>query len=240
VLSVAYEPLTPDVATRLIGLSPKREKIDDLIEKIKPFRSTSSVYGSKLAWYHAGIKKSLLDRPDRPQGRAAAHELFVKAYRPREGNWAKITDWSKLFWEEVSEEASEEASRYAQCYLDSHAYECYQATEPQNKKARRTRANDFLNLVCAPGFRTVRLIEVGLQAALEDVQRALRVAFVEYALLTDVESPRVLAAFDRVLAVIGAGDDSALIDLEQTLRRDNGGVPALLKFLGLKEHAEKQ
>jgi hypothetical protein len=140
----------------------------------------------------------------------------------------------------MSEEALEEASRYARRYLSSHAYECYQATEPQNKKARRTRANDFLKLACAPGFRTVRLVEVGLQAALEDVQRALRAAFVEYALLTDAESPRALAAFDHLLTAISTDDDSALVSLEETLRRENGGVPALLEFLGLKEHAEKQ
>lgn len=231
VLAVAYESLAPDVIAWMIGLSPTDGEMAKLVDQIQPFLKTSAVHEGKLALYHVGIKKPVLDRPDRPQGTAAAHELLVKAYRPRGGDWAQIADWSKLSVGELSEEVSQEASRYARRYLASHAYECYQATEPQDK-ARHGRADDFLNLVCTPCFRTVRLIEMGLQIAVEDVRRALRVAFVEYGLLAGIEAAQTLAAFDRVLAVMSA-DDSALVEFEKTLRRENRGIPELLDFLDL-------
>jgi hypothetical protein len=264
VLAAAYEPLKQDVIARIIGLSPGEEKEEmvEMVKKIRPFLWPSATDGGLLVMDHDSMREFVLDRylsekddwhywdsweddwhweEDHDsmrefvldsRGRAAAHELFVKAYRPPEGNWTGITDWSKLL-ELEDEEDEEDASRYARRHLANHAYECYQATEPRCEKARH-RADDFLNLVCAPGFRTVRLVEMGLQTALQDVRRGLRVAFVEYGLFdSDVEEvPQALEAFDQWLAAMSADDDLPLIALEKQLRREEGGVPELLEFLG--------
>jgi hypothetical protein len=228
-LAAAYEPLTQSVIARIIGISP--EGVAELVRKIGPFLRPSVADDTLLATEdadrllaidHDSMRRFLLENL---RGRAAAHALLVKAYRPRGG------DWSKLDWRKAGD--SQDASRYARRYLVDHAYECYRATAARHKKARRRRADDFLNLVCEPGCRTVRLVELRLRAALQDVRRGLYVAFSEYAFPTEVIAPQAVGAFDCVLAAMGADDNWALVSLEQELRREKGGVPALLRFLQL-------
>jgi len=160
--------------------------------------------------------------------------------------------------------SSKEATRYAWLYLADHAYASWRLTiETADGETRHKRANDFLDLICNPGFRTVRLANIGQQTALEDVRRGLYVVITEYfstirnnlrfskflsVLEPILESLPILefklddlqasfdhisSAFEHMSAAMVNDESAALTALERKLRRENGSVPALLEFLGL-------
>lgn len=234
VLSLAYQPLDPSFVAKIIP-----ESSPDIIgsKKIWPYvKSPTSSIASQparktkslpqaadpispdipLTLYHPSLYRFLKNQLlQTPAEIADSHELFVQAFLPAKG-WNVIKDWAAL-------------PQYAQLYLGDHAYEAYQNSKTVDEAKRRKRAKTFLELICNSGFRSLQLINLEENTAIQDIRRGLNVAFAEYVLLSKVATPDALTAFDKLLSA----DDTVLADLERKLRRDNGGILALLTFLGL-------
>lgn len=252
---------------------------------------------------HISIKHFLADTLlGEDTKRADTHALFVEACRQGSREWHEISDWSDLLpirpesvhnelpaqpgefpaegmpletlSRSAEQERSKEMTQYAWHHLADHAYECYRATGIGTGK-RGERAIDFLNLVCNPGFRTVRLASVGMQAALEDIRRGLYIILAEYVLslqnlttlrdslesletvpalepildtleyllsspglesaLINLEASldHALLASEHMLKLLVDDNNPAIIALERKLRRENGGILALLTFFNL-------
>jgi hypothetical protein len=243
IVAIAYEPLRICDLVAVIGLSVNSDEMKELLQVTQPFFKDADKHQNKLILYHSSLKTYLLHEPDswEPRDVTPIHELFVNAIRPSEGDWTKIADWSTLMgteWQKLSSPCPADVmSRYVKRYLSRHAYQSYCHTSWRDPSARR-RAKDFLNLICDPGFRTVHLIEVGQEAAIQDVWKGLRVVYTEY--LQNLASPdnndQARRGLDRLLAANESGSDThnELIELEQQLRVDpQAGVPALFKFLDL-------
>jgi hypothetical protein len=211
-LAAAYEPLPLDMLGRLIHLPP--DQVDDLIGQVASFVEAME---QGFACEHPTIRRFLRDALPVDE----AHGLFIGLARQElgEDEWGSVADWSKL-------------DDYMQRHLVAHAYEHYRNADWQGP-ARHQLGADFLALVTAPGFRAFRLDREGLAVALQDVRQALQVAFTEIMLPADIQSPQALDAVRHLLVAFSAYDNPALISLEQKLRLENGGLPALLEFLGL-------
>jgi hypothetical protein len=214
-LSVAYHPLPVDMIARLINL-PHDQQVSDLVNRVSSFIESLE---QGLICEHPSIRRFLADVLPADE----AHGLFVEMSRKKVGGdeWGKVTNWSRLY-----------DDAYAQRYLVTHAYERYRKTGWKDPN-RRQRADDFLALVTAPSFRAFRLDTAGLGAALEDVRYALQVALVETMLPHSTQSLQALDTVEHLLTAYSSYKNPSIIDLERELRLENGGVPALLEFLGL-------
>ena len=95
--------------------------------------------------------------------------------------------------------------------------------EPSIIGGLRGYASRFLELICDPNYRTMRLIEVGLHEALQDIQKGL------YAVLDTSVSPSDNEQMKKVEHI----SEETLTDLEKRLRYENAGENALFEYLGL-------
>jgi hypothetical protein len=246
VVTVAYEPLPANSMAVIIGLEPNSDKMTQLQAAVQPFFKKYEHYQNNLILFHSSLKAHLLDRIDQQPQRSLAnmHGLFVQAFRPRSGDWAKITNWETLTgtkWPKIFTDKTKgqtDISRYVRRYLSDHAYNSYFYTPSNDPSKRQKRAKDFLNLTCDRGYRTIRLAEVGLEEALRDVWKGLRVVYTEYLqnLATQDNSDQARRSLDRLLAANESDSDihNELIELERRLRVDPlASVPALFKFLDL-------
>jgi hypothetical protein len=218
VVALAYEPLYPCDVAAIIGLKLDSEEMKKLCAVLAPFFADRSEH-DKLILYHDKLEMYLQEKENKNnQSRATTHALFVGAFRPKGGDWIGA-NWSDLLntrWKDWYPRWSPDpvdsndpdkfapptvAPRYARRYLVHHTYELYQATDWSDPK-RQQRANDFLNLVCNPGYRTVRLVEVGQEATVQDLWNGLRVIYTEYIhnLSPEKNNEKARGAFERLMA----------------------------------------
>jgi hypothetical protein len=251
VVTITYEPLPVNNIAIILGLQSsygEREQLKQILVELQPFFKNYEDYQDKLILYHGSLKRYLLGKmnwrnKEKSESLADAHELFVKAFRPEAGDWTKITDWKTLTGAKWSGLAKDQVNngdatlaRYMRRYLSDHAYYSYHYTTWNASDKRQARAKAFLNLVCDPRFRNVRLDEVGQQASLQDIWMGLRVINTEYIHAPKGKShKKARVAFDRLLASNQPNTyrRNELIELEQQLRNGQVGVPALYKFLDL-------
>jgi hypothetical protein len=240
VITLAYEPLLPCDVAAIIDV--KDDEMDKLLETLWPFLADRQKHHSLKLFHHS--LRDYLRRDMQHQNRdMTAHKLFIEAFRPQ-GEWVKKPDWASLCgteWQRrcapnncqdnTSKQNNLLTPGYVRRYLSYHAYECYRGTPRGDTEARREQARDFLKLICNPGFRTVRLVEVGRDAVVQDIRNALRVVYTEYALgCSDKEDNPAVEAIDRIMA----SNKFDLQNLEQQLRVDpKAGVPTLFEFLDL-------
>lgn len=275
VVALAYEPLSFCDVAALINASD-----DEMIGLLKVFWRFLTVpeesdlikfyrqEGNSLRFFHHSLR-NYVQREMRQQNRdAAIHNLFVETLLPPEvlqpngDNQAK-PDWANLCgtkWQKrcaanncTNNNAEQQFSlipSYVRRYLGYHAYERYRRSNGSDQQNRQERAKEFLKLIGEPGFRTVRLAEMGRDAVVQDIKNGLRVIYTGWALpLNNEENNLVVKAVDRILAA----NEFDLQMLEQKLRNQNGaktssqstqspgqqapddlvGVPALFKFLDL-------
>jgi hypothetical protein len=241
VVALTCEPLRADDVAATLKLKNDSEEMQNLLNILRPFFK-GNPHTDTLILYHTRLKKYILYDMDLWHRRTAAltHELFVEAFLPQEGDWKKINNWTELSetnWERLSSpHPAEPMSRYVKRYLVHHAYQSYITTPWRCPKARWRRAKNFLNLVCDPGYRTVRLAEVGQEAAVEDLWNGLRVIYTEYIHgLSAENNEKAMIAFNRLMAAKESSTDrhNKLIELERNLRRGKKNVGALWEFLEL-------
>jgi hypothetical protein len=257
VAAVAYEPLhVHDVATVAcfadkINNDRVDEQLPNLLNDIQPFFKKFVLSQQKLIFYHGRFQEYRLLKMNLQHNRSAAltHELFVKAFYPRRGNdWASITDWSTLAetqWYKMSEAKYQKTvltyqadtmANYVKRYLIDHAYRSYMATAPHEHKTRTRRKEQLLNLICNPGYRTVRYYEIGPRDSIQDLWRGLQVTYKEH--LSTLSPKRrnnkeTRTAFNRLLAAkqLESNCGQELIKLEASLRRGQTNKSALEAFL---------
>jgi len=249
VTALAYEPLHIYDVAAIIGLQANSDEMKELLQAVQPFFKNIDVYQHKLILYHNRLKSYLLHDIGLWERRSAAliHELFVAAFRPSGGDWSKIADWSTLAgtkWQNLSFSSSAASmSSYVKRYLSYHAYQSYYHTLWRYPDARQRRAEDFLNLICDPGFRTVRLIEAGQKASVQDLWNGLRIIYTEYIhnLPPQANNDKARLALDRLLAANEPGSfrRKQLIELERKLRDGKAAAPDLSEFLGLDPNLVK-
>lgn len=246
VVVVAFEPLLRYDVAALVDSNT----LEAWWPTLEPFFEDRGD-GGVLVLYHPSLEEYLLREIERQNREADIHGLFVEAFRPAPNNktgkinWSDIsgTDWAARTEAGPTTRASKSSSRtsslarYARRYLAHHAYRYYQLTGPTNP-ARRQRATAFLGLICDPGFRAVRLLEVRQNEAVQDVWKGLRVVYTEYVrhLAPQGMNDKARLALDRLLDANEPGSYRSyeLVRLEQRLRVDpDAGVSTLFEFLGL-------
>jgi hypothetical protein len=253
VVAIAYEPLAVRDAAVIINLEPDSAEKKMLLSALRLFFTGDEPLKDEepLIFYHPVLKTYRLHKMnwwnyEKGESLADTHELFVKAFAATSGNWAGITNWRTsagtkwLASSEAKKGHNEVISRYARHYLVHHAYySCYytswsKATLPQ----RRIRAQEFIRLICNPGFRQARFNEVGPQAGLQDMWLGLRIINVEYIYNSEGKTrKKTRMAFDRLLAADqpNSYQRNKLIKLEQDLRDGcEVGWEHLFYFLGMR------
>ncbi len=247
VLATAYEPLFPCDVAALIGVDNR--EMADLQAKLTPFLREIAP-DKPLSLFHDSLK-TYLQRDIVRRGRlAAVHDRFVAAAQPAEKNWAAMKSWVNLTgtaWgrscglenEKLADKGSRRKSQplsaishYVRRYLTLHAYEAYR-TSGLDDPQRSQRAKTFIDLVCDPAFRTVRRVEVGREAALQDIRNVLRVVYTQQALPLGAGDKQAVAAIDHLLTANDPAATARLLELEGQLRLGKKGQAALAKFLGL-------
>ncbi|MCB0164827.1 MAG: CHAT domain-containing protein [Anaerolineae bacterium] len=236
-IALAYEPLSADDMASVIGLPANSDEMMNLLRVVEPFcKPYDTTQEHRLVLFHSKLKKYILNNMDV----AFTHELFIKAFSlikdtAKSAKWSKVNDWSKLSqtnWANLSAPSTKYTvkssevllPRYVRRYLVHHAYESYSATAWRNSEARIRRADSYLNLICDPGYRTVRLAEVGLEESIQDLWNGLRVIYTEHihkaeATIEHTEQARL--ALDRMLAANQPDSylHRELLELEETFRR---------------------
>jgi hypothetical protein len=213
---------------------------------------------NSLKFFHHSLRdywwRCMQDDKQNPNRSADAHDLFIKAFLPPEvlpsnndnkakPDWANLcgTPWQKRCAPDsctghTAQQNNSLIPSYVRRYLGYHAYECYRGIKWSNKELRRKRAIDFLKLIGDPGFRTVRLAEMGRDAVVQDIRHGLRVVYTEYALPSNSANNKKDDPAVRAIDKIMAANEFDLQNLERQLRNGQAGVPALFEFLGLDPH----
>jgi hypothetical protein len=249
VLATAYEPLFPGDVAALIGVDGR--EMADLQAKLKPFLAEIASPNEPLSLFHDSLKTYLQRDIVRRGNLAAVHDRFVAAAQPAKKDWATMKSWVNLSgtaWgkscgledEKLADKGSRRKSRtlttaiphYVRRYLALHAYEAYRTSGPDASR-RSQRANTFIDLVCDPAFRTVRLVEVGREAALQDIRNVLQVVYAQQALPLGAGDRQAMAALEQLGGVNNLAATARLLELEEQLRLGKKGKEALDKFLGL-------
>ena len=230
VIAISYEDLFPCDVAALVGA-------DNIhIEQLTPFladRENGEV-NKPLQLFHDSLKNYLVHYFDQQGRQAAIHERFVEAVLPETG-WAAITNWVSLtgtHWGESCllqenkpsskrvrrESVSTVAPNYVRRYLALHTYKAFNTTPVDMDENRRNRGEIFLALVCDPAFRTVRLVDGGRAAALEDMRNALRVTYSLRGGNYGYDSETGIAALDRLFATNDPLAEIRLLALEERIR----------------------
>ena len=246
--AIAYEPLYRcDLAT-LIGL--EAGAMPELLNYLRPFFATIAP-DQPLRLFHDSLTAYLRRDLARRNALAARDDRFVRAIQPQKG-WAALTDWVNLTgtrWsrncaagdQPLSKQARREtppatvAPRYMRRYLALHAYEAFRTAAPGDER-RSPYGDNFLDLVCNPAFRTVRLVEGGQAAAVQDMRHALRVTYLRHAEQLGFFNEQAVTAIDQLLAINDPALTTRLLALEAQLRSGQKREKnPLVGFLGLAQ-----
>jgi hypothetical protein len=247
-IATAYEELFPcDVAVLI-------EADNEHIERLAPFladREKDEV-NTLLQLFHDSLRSYLMTYFDQAGAMAAIHELFVRAVLPVDG-WTAITNWVTLAgtsWGEAclpqeSERFSKRARResvstvapnYVRRYLALHTYQAFNTTPVEAVEKRRRRGERYLALICDRDFRTVRLVDGGQAAAVQDMRNALRVTYFLCSERMDFSPEEATGAVDRLFATNDPLAEAQLLALEESIRLDRkkGNEDLLETFLRAK------
>ena len=126
-------------------------------------------------------------------------------------------------------------AQYVLHYLTHHAWASCQDALMTGTEAEENRINIYLSLVCDPDFRTLRYNHFGPEAAFDDMSLALRVIYNEslQTLSFQTQSDQASDAFNRLMEanIPGSLENTALLDLEQSLRSGQKSISDLEQFL---------
>jgi hypothetical protein len=229
VLTVAHAPLPRGMLAHLIQ---PQQAVETFVQQVPCFvREIEGVKGNEAVWEcsHPSVQRFLSGGLNLYH----AHGMFVEMYRrhmPDEkwagldmGKWvdvtkSKIQRYQPVSWLEVP------YAVYAQHYLADHAYERYRLACANGDASQQDIADDFLDLVTAPGFHAFRK-ELGEQFTRNDLRRALRVLFVKE--FASDRAATALDAVERLSAAYHENDTPALIHLEDQLWRQKGKTERL-------------